>query len=344
MGDREIILGQKLFAGVDIGGTKTAVALSLQPPVILERIVFPTCATKGPRRGIAQIVATVKQVLSSQGKKVSDLRAIGISCGGPLDPVRGVVQAPPNLPTWFDVPITSLLEEEFGIPCFLENDANAGALAEHWYGAGKGVRNMVFLTMGTGLGAGLIVEGSLYRGSSFLAGEIGHVRLTRTGPRGHNKVGSAEAWASGTGMAQAAKSVLRKSLLRGRGSTLAPNAHIPEIITARDVWEAALHGDSIAKGIVRMTGRRLGEVLALLIDLLNPERIVIGGLALRMGDALLGPAREVIRREALAATASVCEIVPAVLGEEIGDVAAICVALNADANEERSQVRQLITT
>jgi len=323
----------KLVAGIDVGGTKTAVVLSSQPPVILQRIEFPTLATKGSGHGIRQIVEAIRAALSSQELKASDLQSIGVSCGGPLDPAKGILQAPPNLPTWLNVPIASILEDEFRIPCFLENDANAGALAEYWYGAGKGVSNMVFLTMGTGLGAGLILDGKLYRGSSYLAGEIGHVRLTRTGPCGHNKAGSAEGWASGGGMAQVAQSILRKSLSRGRTSALAPSGQIPKSVAARDVWKAAQRGDSIANRIIRITGKRLGEILSILIDLLNPERIVIGGLALRMGDALLGPAREVVQREALSATAGACEIVPAALGEEVGDISAICAALNGDAFE-----------
>src|SRR5208282_2981098 len=223
------------------------------------------------------IIASMREALSSQKLCAGDLHAIGISCGSPLDPVEGVIQSPPNLPLWKDVPIKSILEEEFQVPCFLENDANAGALAEHWFGAGRGVENMVFLTMGTGLGAGLIFDGRLYRGTSYLAGEIGHVRLRRSGPRGYGKVGSAEGWASGAGMALVAESVVRAASVRGEATELAQGADgKPPLHTARDVWEAAQRGDAVARSIVKITGERLGEVLAILVDLLNPERIVIG--------------------------------------------------------------------
>ena len=320
----------KVLGGVDIGGTKTAVVLSAQPPAVLKRVVFPTLPEEGPGPGMKRIIAGMHEALSSQHLSASDLEAIGISCGSPLDPVKGVIQSPPNLSTWKDVPITSMLESEFGVPCFLENDANAGALAEHWFGAGQKVDNMVFLTMGTGLGAGLILDGRLYRGASYLAGEIGHVRLRRSGPRGHNKAGSAEAWASGQGMAQVAEKEVQAAAAHGAATQLLPEkGGVAASYTARDIWEVAQRGDLVAQRIVKITGERLGEVLAILVDILNPERIVIGGLAVRMGEALLGPARLVVKREGLQGTVGACQIVAAQLGEEIGDIAALCVVLDA---------------
>jgi glucokinase len=241
-----------------------------------------------------------------------------------LDRIAGIVQLPPNLPTWVDVPIKSILEKEFHVGCQLENDANAGAVAEHRFGAGRGCQNMVFLTMGTGLGAGIITDGRLYHGASDLAGEIGHVRLTRRGPIGHNKAGSVEGWASGGGLAQVALGNVELARKRGKKTLLAAYLERNKAITARDVGMAAQEGDALARQIIRSTGRRLGEALAILVDILNPERIVIGGLAMRLGETLLAPARAVVQREALAA--GVCQIVPAALGEQIGDIAALCVA------------------
>lgn len=335
----------RTLAGADIGGTKTAVVLSTHPPAILKRIEFPTLPAEAPEPGLKRIIGSMREALSAAQINACDLRSIGISCGSPLDPVEGVIQSPPNLPTWKDVPIKSILEEEFQVPCFLENDANAGALAEHWFGAGQGVKSMVFLTMGTGLGAGLILDGRLYRGASYLAGEIGHVRLRRSGPRGYGKVGSVEALASGAGMALVAEGVVRAAAARGEATELAHGVDgKPRLLTARDVWEAAQRGDGVAQRIVKITGERLGEVLAILVDLLNPERIVIGGLALRMGEALLGPAREVVEREGLPGTVSACQIVPAGLGEEIGDVAALCVALNAETDTNKKELLGLVTS
>jgi glucokinase len=252
---------------------------------------------------------------------------MGVSCGGPLDRIQGIVQSPPNLPTWDNVPIKAILEREFGAECQVENDANAGAVAEHRFGAGQGTQNMVFLTMGTGLGAGIIADGRLYHGTNDLAGEVGHIRLTRTGPVGHNKAGSAEGWASGGGMAQLAAQAVARAARNKQKTALTELLQAGKALTARDVAMAAQRGDRVALGILQSTGRRLGAVLAILVDLLNPERIVIGGLAMRLGDLLLEPARAAMRREALAPAVACCEVVPAALDERIGDVAALCVAM-----------------
>jgi glucokinase len=317
----------KPLVGIDIGGTKTAVLLSSQPPETLARAEFPTRPARGPEQALDLMKQAIRELLSEQGLGISRIKRLGVSCGGPLDPIRGIIQSPPNLPTWVNVPIKAILEDEFQAECLIENDANAGAVAEHRFGAGKGCQNMVFLTMGTGLGGGIITDGRLYRGTNDLAGEVGHLRLTRTGPVGHNKAGSAEGWASGGGMAQVADRVVSQAITKGKKTVLARLARQGKLITARDVALAARKGDVVALEILRSTGERLGEVLAILVDLLNPERIVIGGLAMRLGDLLLEPARRVMRREALDVPARTCQVVPATLGEKIGDVAALCIAM-----------------
>lgn len=317
----------ELLIGVDVGGTKTAVLASLELPSILDRIEFPTRPARGPRPAIDLIRQAIRELISRHGSNGAKLAALGVSCGNPLDRVRGVIQSPPNLATWVDVPIKSILEQEFGVTCRVENDANAGAVAEHRYGAGQGCQHMVFLTMGTGFGAGIIADGRLYHGANDSAGEIGHVRLTRTGPVGYHKPGSVEGWTSGGGMAQVALRAVTTARRRNQPTVLANHLRGGRAITARDVGLAAQRGDAVAIGIVRATGRRLGQVLAILVDLLNPERIVIGGLAMRMGGLLLEPARKVMQREALIPSAKTCQVVPAALGERIGDVAALCVAM-----------------
>ncbi|HUK19842.1 MAG TPA: ROK family protein [Bryobacteraceae bacterium] len=317
-------MSDAVWAGVDIGGTKTAVLLASDPPAVLDRTEFPTLPAEGPERAIALIVRTLRELAGARS-----LRGIGVSCGGPLDSAAGVIQAPPNLWTWVDVPIKAVLEQEFGVTCGLENDANAGAVAEHRFGAGRGTRNMVFLTMGTGLGAGIIADGRLYRGTCDAAGEIGHVRLTRSGPMGYHKAGSVEGWASGGGLGRLATEVVKKQGSLGHQTSLAACLERNGTITARDVADAARQGDALAKKLIRDTGKRLGETLAILVDILNPERIVIGGLAMRLGDDLLKPARVVLAREALPGSAAVCQIVPAELDERIGDIAALCIAMGS---------------
>lgn len=309
-----------LLVGVDIGGTKTAVVISAELPFVLWREEFQTLPENGPMHALEEIVHLIGRGLASVGGSV---RAIGVSCGGPLDRTSGVIQSPPNLSSWDNVAIKAFLEEKFGASCFVENDANAGAVAEHRFGAGRGCRHMAFLTLGTGLGAGLILNGHVYHGANAMAGEIGHVRLTEGGPQGYDKPGSVEGWASGGGMARHASHTIQAAISAGEQTTLADSL---STLTARDIGLAMSQGDAVATRIVTQTGERLGEALSILVDILNPERIVIGGLALRLGEHLLAPARERMRAESLPSAAAACTVVPAALGESVGDVAALCIA------------------
>jgi glucokinase len=319
---------EDLWVGVDIGGTKTAVLVSATAPQLMGRHEFPTEPENGPDHAVSKIISGVKSLSEAHGS--GRLKGIGVSCGSPLDRVAGVIQSPPNLPTWKDVPIKSILEREFGVACHVENDANAGAVAEYRFGAGRGARNLVFITMGTGFGAGVITDGRLYHGATDSAGEVGHVRLTRTGPVGYNKAGSAEGWASGGGIAQVALQVVKAARRRSEESELTQLLDEGATITTKDVAEAAKRGDKLARLILRKSAVKLGEALAILVDILNPDRIVIGGIAMRLGESILEPARKVVRREALPHAAAACEITTAQLGEQIGDIAAICVAMGLD--------------
>lgn len=323
-------MNKRLWAGVDIGGTKTAVLISADPPDVSKRIEFPTLPAIGPQPALEQIKSRLHAILAELDASPRSLAGIGVSCGSPLDAKRGIIQAPPNLSTWVDVPIVELMREEFGCPVYLENDANAGALAENRFGAGKGAQNMVFLTMGTGFGAGIIIEGRIYQGTNGNAGEIGHVRLTPDGPVGYHKAGSAEGWVSGGGMAQWAATEISTARASNERSVLL-DLPLNHNVTARDVGLAADRGDPLACRIVTRLGEKLGYALAILVDILNPERIVIGGLAMRLGERLFEPARRTLAGEALPHSAAVCEIVPAALGESIGDVAALCIAMDPGA-------------
>ena len=324
-------MSKKLWAGVDIGGTKTAVLVSADPPNVLKCMEFPTLPANGPQAAITQIKSGLHEMLAELDFSAHLLTGIGVSCGSPLDAKRGIIQAPPNLPTWVDVPIVEILHGDFGCPVYLENDANAGALAENRFGAGMGANNMVFLTMGTGFGAGIIIDGRIYQGSNGNAGEIGHVRLTPDGPIGYHKAGSAEGWVSGGGMAQWTATVISAARASGEGSLLLALPR-DQRVTARDVGLAAERGDPLACRIVTQLGERLGCALAILVDILNPERIVIGGLAMRLGERLFEPARRTLAEEALPHSVAACKIVPAALGESIGDVAALCIAMDAGAH------------
>jgi glucokinase len=312
---------QEVLVGVDIGGTKTAVLLSAEPPRSIWRSQFPTLPQSGPEHAVEKIISLIRKGLAETGTVPG---SIGVSCGSPLDRDAGVIQRPPNLDSWDNVPIKAILEREFGVRCLVENDANAGAVAEHQFGAGRGCQHVIFITMGTGFGAGLILNGRIFRGATAMAGEIGHVRLTPDGPKAYGKTGSLEGWASGAGMARYGVELVRAAMQAGQATALAAQV---EGLTSRDIGIAMAAGDPLAIRIVRETGRRLGDAIAILVDILNPEIILIGGLALRLGEHLLGPARDRMLEEALPLAARACRIAPAALGESVGDVAALGIAM-----------------
>lgn len=309
------------YIGIDIGGTKTAVVQGNSIGEIQQRFQFATEPARGPERCLQQIKKHIRNIL-----KHTEIAAIGVSCGGPLDPNLGIIMSPPNLPGWDNIPIINLLKDEFQRPAKLMNDANAGALAEWEFGAGKRCQNMIFLTFGTGLGAGLILNGKLYSGTNDQAGEVGHIRITPDGPVGYGKAGSFEGVCSGPGLVRLARRRLADTPISA--GPLLEKVDSIEKITARDITELALAADPFCENIVAECGHYFGKGLAILLDLFNPARIVVGSMGVRLGDLLFAPARNVIRREALSEAAAGCKIVPAALGEIIGDVAALCVAKN----------------
>ncbi len=298
--------------GVDIGGTKCALSVPVGADRVREVVRFPTTDVQG----------TLERIYAEIGRLAPTRDTVfGVSCGGPLDSKQGLVLSPPNLPGWDRIPICAELTKRFGGRAFLMNDANACALAEWQFGAGRGCQSMMFLTMGTGMGAGLILDGRLYEGITGNAGEVGHVRLAAKGPVGYGKAGSFEGFCSGGGIAQIARE--RVAGFAG-ASTL---KGLPgDQLTARAVGEAAAAGDALALALWREVGERLGEALAMFIDVLNPERIVIGSIYQRC-ERFIAPAMQaVIAREALPASARDCRVVPAVLGDEIGSYAAVAIA------------------
>lgn len=318
---------ERRLIGVDIGGTKCAVSLGLTNDErigIKDKTGFPTTEVQGT---IASIKDGIRNVLGRNGLGEKDISAIGISCGGPLDSGTGVIMSPPNLPGWDNIPIVDLLSEEFGIPGAVHNDANACALAEWKFGAGKGTRNMVFMTFGTGLGAGLILDGKLYTGANDNAGELGHVRLEEYGPVGYGKAGSFEGFCSGGGIVQLAQTLVKERLQMGESVGWCPGGDTGGI-TAKAVAEAARAGDPLAKEIYRISALHLGKGLSIVMDILNPELIVIGSIYAR-NEAMMKPLmEEMLAREALPLARKACRIVPAALGESLGDYAALSVAAN----------------
>jgi len=247
--------------------------------------------------------------------------ALSVSIGGPLKIGEGFLIDPPHLPGWHGVALKRRLSEAFpSLPVFVEHDGNAGALAEFHFGVGKGrsdLRHLIFLTFGTGIGAGFIVNGQVLRGATDTAGEVGHWRLAEDGPPGFGKRGSWESFASGAGLIE-----LAAEMFPVRWNRESP---IAELV------KAMLEGDCEAMEVAEVAGRWMGRGLALLIDALNPQVIVFGSLGVVLGERILGPARRVIAEETLPQAAAACELVPAALGRQIGDVAALMAALTDES-------------
>ncbi|MBO4355741.1 MAG: ROK family protein [Clostridia bacterium] len=312
------------YIGIDIGGTKCAVSLGNEKAEVIKSVKFPT---QGPSETVARILDEAKNMLLLSDEPVV---SAGISCGSPLDPVKGIIQSPPNLPGWDNIEIVRLTEERLGIPAILCNDANACALAEWKFGAGRGCNNMVFLTFGTGNGAGLILDGKLYNGANGNAGEIGHIRLDRHGPVGYGKRGSFEGFASGGGIAQVAKTAALEKLQCGKSVGYCRSWDELDSVNAKNVALAAENGDETAIEVYRLVGEMLGRGLSIIVDVINPERIVIGSIYQRSGHLLKESMERVLKEECLPQSLGVCRILPAELGDDIGNRAALTLAISID--------------
>lgn len=309
--------------GFDIGGTKCAAITGDcdgENIKILKRAACKTDLSVSAEEMLERIFDMADGIL------VRKPEAIGISCGGPLDSKKGIVMSPPNLPGWDNVHIVHLAEERFGVPARLQNDANASAVAEWKFGAGRGCQNIVFMTFGTGLGAGLILNSRLYEGTNGNAGEVGHIRLAKDGPIGYGKQGSFEGFCSGGGIARLGLKMAHKAVSSGVFPAYFKSGDDASV-TAKAIAEAAESGDKTAIEVYKTSGKYLGKGLAIIADILNPERIIIGGVYARSGHLLWESAKKELIKEALSETVDCCKIVPAALGEEIGDYAALATAL-----------------
>ena len=290
--------------GVDIGGTKISVSVGTTNAQIIDKVIFAT------KFCLEETLNTLKEIILNFTSKYSSIIGVGVSCGGPLNSELGVIVSPPNLPNWRDVPICSLISSWVHLPTFLENDASACALAEWKWGAGIGIANLVFLTFGTGMGAGLILNNTLYRGTSGLAGEVGHIRLHENGPIGYGKKGSFEGFCSGGGLSRNYEN------------------HFSEYKSGKQICEDARSGSIQALEIINESARYLGYGLSIILDILNPEMIIIGSIYTRDMDLFNEEMMRVIEKEALPESKKNCLIVPSVLKENLGDLAAIGTFLN----------------
>lgn len=299
------------YIGLDIGGTKIAVVLANNESKIIYKEKFNT--KNSFEENIEIIISLINKINNTFNHEI---KAIGISAGGPLDSEKGLFISPPHLPAWHGVNIKEILEKEFNIPTYLENDANACALAEYYYGNGINSKNFVFLTFGTGLGAGLILNGSLYRGSNSQAGEIGHIRISEDGPLCYGKRGCIESFCCGAGIAQFHKDLTGENL------------------STKEIFNLAKEKeDQLAINTVKKSSEKLGYALALIIDLLAVDCIVIGSIYSRDQEIIDKYMIPIIDKEILEINKGLCKIKVSALSENLGDIAAVTVAQEGVKNE-----------
>lgn len=316
---------KKHVVGIDIGGTKLATVVADSTANILSKVRKPTFAEKGPEYAIQLLFEMVYETIALTGVEQRGISAIGVSCGGPLDTKTGLVYSPPNLPGWNAFPLKTRLESEFRIPVTIENDANACALAEWRFGGGRGYDAVLYMTMSTGIGGGIVLNGQVYHGANDSAGEVGHQLLLPNGPRcGCGKRGCLEALCSGPAIARRAKEAIQKEPAT---AILALVDGCVEQVKSEHVLEAARHGDALALKLVDETAYYMGWGIANLVNILNPDIVLLGTIAIAAGDLLLKPIRETVAALAMARPADAVKIMPAQLGEALGDLAAVALVV-----------------
>ena len=309
------------LVGIDIGGTKLAVVIANSDGRILNKIRQPTKSYKGFEYAIRLIFDMIDQLLHLEQLTRDQVLSIGISCGGPLDTQTGVVYSPPNLPDWEAIPLADIVESEFKIRPVIDNDANGGALAEWGFGAGRGYNHVVFMTMSTGIGAGIVVDGRILHGASDCAGEVGHQVLIPNGPVcGCGNRGCLEAICSGPAIAKRAQEKVRKN----------PHTKILDLvdgniamIRSEEVLEAAKSADPLALDLIKEVSFYMGWGIANLVNIVNPDIVLVGTIAVAAGDLLLEPIRRTVLDMSMQRPGGIVKIMPAQLGQQIGDLAAI---------------------
>ena len=316
-------LPQDLVAAVDLGGTNVRAAVVDARGALAGFVSNPTEADRGPAHVIRRVLHTLDASLAAASHRLSDMRAIGVGAPGPLDWRTGVVHRSPNLPGWRNVPLAALLRDATERPVYVDNDANGAALAEFAYGANAGVDNMAYITVSTGVGGGLILNGELWHGVYGSAGEIGHMTVDYNGPQcGCGNVGDVEAIASGPHLAAWVAAQIRA----GRETSLADRLDETGALSGRDVVEAARDGDELATQALQRAGRAVGFAVVNLTHVLNLELAIVGGGIARAGELLLDPIRRTVERYALPGTASDLRVEPWSLHEDVGLLGAAAAA------------------
>ena len=304
--------------GIDVGGTNVKVALVSDEGKIIYSNSIPTHAEMGYEYTINSMKDAVRELLKETKLEAREIEGMGFGFPGQIDCQKGIVRLAPNIPGWINVPIAEIMENEFGIPTRVDNDVRTATLGELNYGAGVGCQNLVCITVGTGIGSGLVINGKLVRGASNAAGELGHIKLNmQNGPLcGCGDRGCLEAYASGPAIV-----AMAEDYIKGGKSTKYRELANPEI-TSYIVAVAAKEGDPVARQIFNIMGEYIGMGLTSVVNLLNPEKIIIGGGVAEAGDILLNPIRETIQKRAMTIQKDAVEIVPAKLGNTAGVIGA----------------------
>lgn len=317
----------KHIVGVDLGGTRIRACLADERGTILARANRLTLAEEGQEAVLHRIVEAVREAIGEH--KASDLAGVGIGAPGPLDPKTGVIFTPPNLPGWHNVPLKAILEEALGLPVYAGNDANLAALGERHFGAGQGVDDLIYITVSTGIGGGIITDGKLLVGADGAAGEVGHQTIDMNGPRCNcGNIGCLEVLAAGPAIARSAIAAIQ----RGEETLIAALAReTGDIVTAAHVTRAAHSGDAVARRIIRQAGEYIGVEVVNLLHLFNPRLVIIGGgVAMGAGELLFGPIREMVQARAMEIYRQT-RIVPADLGDDVGLLGAVALVITESA-------------
>ncbi|MBM7624192.1 ROK family glucokinase [Sporohalobacter salinus] len=314
----------KYVIGVDLGGTKILTALANLQGEIVAKDRLSTEAEQGKKKVIDRILTTIDQVLTKSNLTKKEIEAIAIGSPGPLNVEEGIIYQAPNL-GWKNVNLKQVLESKLDIPVFVENDANAAALGAKWFGVGQNKDNLIYLTISTGIGSGIIIDGKLYHGASDSSGEVGHMVIEANSDIKCNcgDYGCWEAIASGTALGRLA----REKINSGSSSLMKELVDSVEEIDGKIVTQAAAQGDKVAQKVLQRVINYLGTGISNLINILNPEIIVIGGGVSQAGDMVLEPIRDIALKRAMETPAKEVEIVPTQLGDDIGVIGAVTKAL-----------------
>ena len=338
-----------LVVAIDLGGTQVRVAV-LRGSTLVSRISEDTGADSTPGRLIPRIYHAIQEALDKSCSELDQITGIGIGVAGPLDSRRGIVFAAPNLSGWHNISLRDIFQERYHMPIFVENDANAAALGEYMFGAGRGCKDLVYLTISTGIGSGVIVNGQIVGGTSGTAGELGHMTVDwRGGPCNCGNIGCLESIASGTAIARRAQEAIGEERGRellafaralqqytGESGQLDPPvqncmnhkhcAHARDVeappMSARTVWLAAQDGIPLAFSLIKEAAEALGIGLVNIIHIFNPEMIILGGGVTQMGSLLLEPALQIVRDRAMRVPRNAVRIVQAHMDVDVGLVGA----------------------